>query len=55
MLRQPAGRVAYFPFDVDRTFWEVLNADHLKMMRNALVWANNEAPLWRWMGRGCWM
>jgi hypothetical protein len=44
-LRQPAGRVAYFPFDVDRTFWEVLCADHLKMLRNTLLWANNEAPI----------
>jgi len=43
-LRQAAGRVAYFPFDLDRTFWEVLNGDHLKMMRNALAWANEEAP-----------
>ena len=44
-LRQPAGRVAYFPFDLDRTFWEVLCADHLKMMHNTLLWANNEAPV----------
>jgi len=44
-LRQPAGRVAYFPFDIDRTFWEVLCADHLKMLRNTLLWANNEAPI----------
>jgi hypothetical protein len=43
--RQAAGRVAYFPFDVDRTFWEVLCGDHLKMMRNALGWAHNEAPI----------
>jgi hypothetical protein len=42
--RQPAGRVAYFPFDVDRTFWEVLSADHLKMMRNTLAWVHNEPP-----------
>lgn len=42
-LRQAgAGRVAYFPFDIDRTFWEVLSEDHLKMMRNALEWAHNE-------------
>jgi hypothetical protein len=41
--RQAGGRVAYFPFDLDRTFWEVLCADHLKMMRNALTWAHNEA------------
>ena len=39
-LRQPAGRVAYFPFDIDRTFWEVLSEDHLKMMRNTVLWAN---------------
>jgi len=42
---QPAGRVAYFPFDIDRTFWEALNADHLKMLRNTLLWAGNEAPI----------
>ena len=41
-LRQPAGRVAYFPFDIDRTFWEVLSPDHLKIMRNTLHWATNE-------------
>jgi len=44
-LRQPAGRVAYFPFDIDRTFWEVLCGDHLKMMRNVVRWANDEAPV----------
>jgi len=41
-MRQVGGRVAYFPFDIDRTFWEVLSGDHLKMMRNALLWAHNE-------------
>lgn len=44
-LRQPAGRVAYFPFDIDRTFWEVLSEDHLKVLRNTILWANNEAPI----------
>ena len=43
-LRQPAGRVAYFPFDIDRTFWEVLSGDHLKLLRNTVLWASNEAP-----------
>ncbi len=38
------GRVAYFPWDVDRTFWEVLAVDHLKLMRNAVAWATNEEP-----------
>ena len=44
-LRQPAGRVAYFPFDIDRTFWEVLAEDHLKVLRNTLLWANGEEPV----------
>jgi hypothetical protein len=44
-LREAGGRVAYFPFDIDRTFWEVLSGDHLKMMRNTVLWANGEAPV----------
>ncbi len=39
-----AGRVVYFPWDVDRTFWEVLSVDHLKLLRNAVAWATNEDP-----------
>jgi hypothetical protein len=38
----PAGRVAYFPMDIDRTFWDVLAEDHLKIMRNTVDWATNE-------------
>ncbi|HEY5054806.1 MAG TPA: alpha-amylase family protein [Acidobacteriaceae bacterium] len=41
-LRQAGGRVAYFPFDLDRTFWEVLNPDHLQLLRNTLAWAHNQ-------------
>jgi hypothetical protein len=44
-LRQPAGRVAYFPFDIDRTFWEVLCVDHLKLLRNTVLWADREEPM----------
>jgi len=38
------GRVVYFPGDIDRTFWQVLNVDHGMLLRNALDWATNEAP-----------
>lgn len=38
------GRVVYFPWDIDRTFWEVLCVDHSKLLRNAVQWATNEAP-----------
>lgn len=36
------GRVVYFPWDIDRTFWEVLSVDHWKLLRNAVDWAANE-------------
>jgi len=36
------GRVAYFPWDIDRVFWEVLSVDHGKLLRNAVDWAANE-------------
>ena len=40
------GRVIYFPWDIDRTFWEILDLDHGKLMRNAVVWATHEeAPV----------
>lgn len=48
------GRVAYFPFDIDRTFWEVLCEDHLKILRNTLNWAHREAPVVAVSGAG-WM
>jgi hypothetical protein len=37
-----AGRVVYFPWDIDRTFWEVLTPDHGKLLRNAVDWGANE-------------
>jgi hypothetical protein len=40
--REGKGRVVYFPWDIDRTFWEVLSPDHGKLLRNAVDWAANE-------------
>jgi Hypothetical glycosyl hydrolase 6/Beta-galactosidase trimerisation domain len=37
-----SGRVVYFPFDIDRIFWEILAVDHSKLLRNAVDWAANE-------------
>jgi hypothetical protein len=46
------GRVVYFPFDIDRTFWEVLASDHGQVLKNAVAWATNEPPPLIVEGRG---
>ena len=38
------SRVVYIPWDIDRTFWEVMCVDHGRLLRNAIRWATNEAP-----------
>ena len=42
-LRESGGRVAYFPCDIDRTFWEVLGADHFRSCATPFYWALDEA------------
>ncbi|MCU1329541.1 MAG: Beta-galactosidase trimerization domain protein [Bryobacterales bacterium] len=46
------GRVVYFPFDLDRTFWEVLAADHAKLLRNAVEWAHRKPQPLQVTGKG---
>jgi hypothetical protein len=47
-----SGRVVYFPWDIDRTFWDVLAGDHLTLLRNAILWATNEEPPVSVSGKG---
>jgi hypothetical protein len=47
-----AGRVVYFPWDLDRVFWEVLAVDHGILLRNAVRWATNAEPLVEVLGPG---
>ncbi|MBS1606580.1 MAG: beta-galactosidase trimerization domain-containing protein [Bacteroidetes bacterium] len=55
-LREPAatpagsnqargGRVAYFPGDLDRSFWQMLSTDHSRLLRNTIRWALEEPPI----------
>ncbi len=36
------SRIVYFPWDIDRSFWEIMNVEHGKLLRNAVEWATNE-------------
>jgi hypothetical protein len=37
-----ASRIVYIPWDIDRTFWDVLSPDHGRLLQNAVSWATNE-------------
>lgn len=40
------SRVAYVPWDIDRTFWDVMSVDHGRLIRNLVAWTANEpAPV----------
>ena len=46
------SRIVYFPWDIDRVFWEVLCVDHARLLRNAVEWAANEEKPVTVSGRG---
>jgi hypothetical protein len=46
------GRLAYFPGDIDRTFWQIMCADHGKLLGNTIRWALNEEPVAEVRGPG---
>jgi hypothetical protein len=46
------GRVVYFPWEIDRVFWEVLAVDHGILLRNAVRWAIDEPPVVKVTGPG---
>jgi hypothetical protein len=45
LLESGKGRVAYIPGDIDRSFWQMLNADHSLLLRNTIRWALEEDPI----------
>lgn len=46
------GRVVYIPWDIDRTFWDILNVDHAILLRNLFHWALGEEPIVKVEGKG---
>ncbi|MFC4007003.1 family 10 glycosylhydrolase [Nonomuraea purpurea] len=44
ITRQGQGRVVYFPFDLGAVFWEALQADHGRLIANAVRWALGAEP-----------
>jgi hypothetical protein len=46
------SRIAYIPWDIDRTFWEIMNVDHGRLLRNIIDWTANEEPPVRVTGPG---
>jgi hypothetical protein len=46
------SRIAYFPGDIDRSFWQIMSADHGKLIGNTIQWALNEEPVAEVKGPG---
>ncbi len=38
------SRVAYIPWDIDRSLWDVMSVDHLRLLQNTIEWTTNEPP-----------
>ncbi len=38
------GRVAYVPWDIDRTSWQIMQVDHLVLLENTIRWALGDTP-----------
>ena len=37
-----SSRIVYFPWDIERTFWDALCVDHSSLLANAIAWSMNE-------------
>jgi hypothetical protein len=46
------GRVAYFPWDIDATFWDLLTLDHLRLFINTLDFVHQEERIVTLKGPG---
>lgn len=46
------SRIVYIPWDIDRTFWQIMNVDHGRLLRNVIAWATGEEPPVRVTGPG---
>jgi len=46
------SRIAYFPGDIDRTFWQIMSADQGRLLRNTIRWALREEPIVEVKGPG---
>lgn len=39
------SRIAYFPGDMDRSFWQIMSPDYSRLLRNTILWTLNEEPI----------
>jgi hypothetical protein len=45
-LRQVGkGRLAYIPWDIERSFWQYMTPDHGRLLSNIIKWSLNEDPV----------